>query len=79
MSLPAEAQLAPLFALAARDLNGDGNTDLIVGGNLYRVKPEMGRYDALRGLVMLGDGKGGFKALWPPACGKKAKCENLNL
>jgi hypothetical protein len=63
LPLPTEAQLAPLFALAATDLNRDGNMDLILGGNLYHVKPEMGRYDALRGLVMLGDGTGGFEAL----------------
>jgi hypothetical protein len=63
MALPAEAQLAPLFALAASDLNADGKMDLVVGGNLYHVKPEMGRYDALHGLVMLGDGAGGFEVL----------------
>jgi enediyne biosynthesis protein E4 len=59
--LPAEAQISPVYAIAARDFDGDGNTDLLLGGNLYNVKPEIGRYDASYGCMLAGNGKGGFK------------------
>ena len=62
-ALPVEAQFAPVYGLLAHDFNGDGDTDILLGGNLYRVKPEIGRYDAGFGRLLLGDGKGGFKAM----------------
>jgi len=62
-SLPIEAQFSVTYALEAIDVNMDGNMDLLVGGNLNDTKPEVGRYDANYGLVLLGDGNGGFKAL----------------
>jgi hypothetical protein len=44
----------------AGDFDGDGQIDLLVGGNLYGVMPMLGRYDASYGLMLRGDGKGGF-------------------
>src|SRR4051812_6878187 len=61
--LPIEAQLAPIYASVAGDFDADGKTDLIVGGNLYGVTPALGRYDASYGLMLKGDGKGGFTAV----------------
>jgi hypothetical protein len=58
--LPAEVQFSPVFAAEAGDYNGDGNIDILLGGNLYHVKPEVGRYDASYGSFLAGDGKGGF-------------------
>ena len=58
--LPAEAQFAPVYASLAGDFDGDGKTDLLVGGNLYGVMPMLGRYDASYGLMLRGDGEGGF-------------------
>jgi len=58
--LPAEVQFSPVFAAEVGDYNGDGNPDILLGGNLYHVKPEVGRYDASYGSFLLGDGKGGF-------------------
>jgi hypothetical protein len=61
--LPVEAQMSPIYAISIEDYNNDGNVDILIGGNQYRVKPEMGRYDASYGLYLKGDGKGNFKSV----------------
>jgi enediyne biosynthesis protein E4 len=58
--LPAEAQLAPVYAVAAEDYTGDGRVDLVLGGNFWGVTPARGRYDASYGLLLRGDGNGAF-------------------
>jgi hypothetical protein len=58
--LPREAQLAPVYAILARDVDGDGKTDLLLAGNFDGVKPEIGRMSAGYGLLLSGDGAGGF-------------------
>lgn len=62
-ALPDEAQYAPVFGIVANDFDGDGKKDILLGGNLYRVKPEVGRYDASYGMMLKGDGAGNFAAL----------------
>lgn len=59
--LPVEVQFSPVYAAEVGDYNGDGNPDILMGGNLYNVKPEVGRYDASYGTLLLGDGKGEFR------------------
>jgi hypothetical protein len=59
-SLPRELQQTPLYALHLIDVNKDGILDIVAGGNLYRVKPEIGRYDSGRGFTCLGNGDGSF-------------------
>ena len=61
--LPLMAQLAPLYGMVVDDFNGDGNLDLAATGNDYGTEVSNGRYDALNGLILLGDGKGGFSPL----------------
>jgi hypothetical protein len=61
--LPVQAQFAPVYGIVVRDLDGDGNTDIILNGNEYSMAPYLGRYDALNGLVLNGDGHGNFKYL----------------
>jgi len=58
--LPVEAQFAPIYASLAGDFDGDGRTDLLVGGNFYGVTPVLGRYDASYGLMLRGTGDGHF-------------------
>ena len=58
--LPFEAQVAPVHALLADDVDGDGRVDLVLGGNVFGVRPEIGRMAASRGLLLRGDGRGGF-------------------
>jgi hypothetical protein len=67
--LPIEAQSSPVFAFEILDIDGDNDSDIIIGGNLFAVKPEVGRYDALRGLVLINDGKGNFSSLTPTESG----------
>ena len=61
--LPDMAQTAPVCAIIAEDLNKDGNTDIFIGGNLYDVKPDLGRLDANTASIFLGNGKGSFQYL----------------
>ena len=68
-SLPVEVQFSPVYAAEVGDYNGDGNLDIILGGNLYNVKPEVGRYDASYGSFLLGDGRGGFSYIAPKLSG----------
>ena len=58
--LPVEAQVSPVYGIEMADMDGDGNTDILLGGNLYRAKPEIGRYDASYGVFLKGDGKANF-------------------
>ena len=61
--LPVEAQFSPVYGISVLDINGDGNADLAIAGNLYQAKPEVGIYDASYGQVLLGDGKGNFRTV----------------
>ncbi|SEQ24862.1 Repeat domain-containing protein [Neolewinella agarilytica] len=67
--LPREAQLAPVYAIATSDLDGDGDLDLIIGGNQTVAKPEIGINAASFGSILLNDGKGAFIALGPKETG----------
>jgi hypothetical protein len=62
-ALPVEAQFAPVFGVAAADFDGDGAVDLFLAENFFATQPETARYDAGRGLVLRGDGRGGFEPL----------------
>jgi len=61
-ALPAEAQTSVVFASLVHDFDGDGHMDLLMAGNQYGVPPVLGRYDASRGVLLLGDGRGAFRA-----------------
>jgi len=61
--LPAEAQLAPAFYAGIADFDGDGFEDLFLSQNFYPTAVGLPRYDAGRGLLLLGDGSGGLEAM----------------
>ena len=85
-ALPVMAQLAPLYGMVADDFNQDGNMDIAMNGNDFGTEVGNGRYDALNGLLMLGDGKGSFapqsilqSGLFIPGNGKALiKCRGSN-
>lgn len=60
-SLPLQAQLAPIFGMVADDVDRDGNLDVMLVGNDYGGEVQTGRYDALNGLLLRGDGTGNFR------------------
>ncbi|HEX9487670.1 MAG TPA: VCBS repeat-containing protein [Gemmatimonadales bacterium] len=59
-ALPNRAQIAPIRGIIAYDVDGDGNLDLIVAGNLYDAEANTPRADAGNGLWLRGDGQGHF-------------------
>jgi hypothetical protein len=61
-ALPVEAQMSLLNGLAVDDFDGDGNPDIVINGNDFGTEVTVGRYDALNGLLLKGDGKGNFAA-----------------
>jgi hypothetical protein len=63
LPLPIEAQMSELCGITVDDFDGDGNLDVAMSGNDYGTEVATGRYDAFNGLVLKGDGKGGFKPL----------------
>jgi len=56
--LPIEAQFAPAFGVCAADFDGDGNHDVFLAQNFFATDGETSRYDAGRGLLLRGDGRG---------------------
>ncbi len=67
--LPMAAQTAPMYGILPRDWNGDGHMDILVAGNYYEREVETTRSDAGIGTMLLGDGKGNFKAISPSETG----------
>jgi hypothetical protein len=66
---PLAAQEAPVNAMVYTDVNGDGKADLVLGGNEYQASVMTGRYDASYGLVLRGDGRGGWVVEEPARSG----------
>jgi enediyne biosynthesis protein E4 len=68
-ALSSEAQLSPVYGIAVGDVDGDGKEDILMGGNFYESKPEVGIYDASYGVMLKGDGEGEFSTVKGTASG----------
>ena len=67
--LPEIAQISPIMGIEALDLNEDQFLDVVICGNMYGAEDDVVRYDAGKGLVMLGKGDGTFTPLLLPQSG----------
>jgi len=67
--LPLLAQVSPVFGIQTGDFNGDGLPDALLVGNSYASETYSGWYDAGRGCLLLGNGRGGFRAVMPAEAG----------
>jgi hypothetical protein len=61
--LPREAQYFPVYGICPGDFDNDGNMDAILVGNFFGTRIKFSDYDAGKGLLLRGDGKGNFEAL----------------
>jgi len=68
-ALPIEAQFSSSFGVSVADFDGDGNEDVFLAQNFFGVDPESSRQDAGLGLLLAGDGNGGFRAMGPHESG----------
>ena len=66
--MPVEAQFAPASYAGVADFDGDGKEDVFLSQNFFPTAVGTPRYDAGRGLLLLGDGKGGLT----PVAGAKS-------
>lgn len=71
--LPLEAQFAPVYSIAAGDLNHDGNKDLVLTGNNTYNRIYVGRQDANHGIALLGDGRGHFRYITQAESGLRVR------
>ncbi|MDA7895458.1 CRTAC1 family protein, partial [Akkermansiaceae bacterium] len=62
-SLPAMAQVAPVFGMAVSDFDGDGNLDVFLAQNSFAPQVETGRMDGGTGALLKGLGDGFFEAI----------------
>ena len=67
--LPDEAQIAPVYGILARDVDGDGIVDLMLAGNFDGFRPDIARTSESYGLVLRGSKSGAFTALSHNASG----------
>lgn len=71
IDLPVQTQFSSTYAISIDDYNDDDHPDILLGGNMYQAKPEMGRYDASYGTLLIGEGNGNFSLMPPSESGLK--------
>ncbi len=74
-SLPREAQFSIINSILTGDFNKDGNLDMILAGNFFGNRIKFGEYDANKGLLLTGDGKGKFTSVSDTISGFHVKGE----
>ena len=77
--LPYQAQFSNINAIVVKDIDLDGNLDIVLGGNLYNAEVETPRNDSSYGLWLKGDGNNGFSALPPRDSGLVMRGDIRNI
>ena len=67
--LPELSQISPGFGVIATEINGDGNADIYIVQNFYHPQRETGKMAGGLSVLLLGDGNGSFKEIWPSRSG----------
>ena len=74
--LPAEAQLAPVFGIAAADFDADGDGDLVLAQNARNSGPGEDQRDGGLCTLLRNDGTGAFTAVPPQQSGLASHAEH---
>jgi hypothetical protein len=61
VDLPLQAQFSPVFTITPLDYDKDGNTDLLLCGNINHARLRFGKCDANYGILLHNDGNGKFR------------------
>lgn len=67
--LPTEAQLSSIYAITSWDVNADSRLDLILGGNNFVAKPEVGGQYSSKGTLLMNHEVLGFEKIAPRQSG----------
>lgn len=59
--LPAIAQSSTIHDIATDDFDNDGFMDMLIVGNTHEISTQLGRMDAMHGLILRNDKEGGFQ------------------
>lgn len=68
-AFPRRAQVAPAFGVLATDLDGDGAPDVLLNQNFSGTRIEMGAFNSGMGMLLKGDGAGGWAPVGPERSG----------
>jgi hypothetical protein len=77
--LPNEVQFSPIYSIASYDFDEDGYLDLLLGGNMFMVNPNLGRHDASQGWFLKAKGDGTFQVQYPFNSGFASKGQIRDL
>jgi enediyne biosynthesis protein E4 len=61
--LPNQAQFSCINSILVEDFTGDGELDVLVAGNFSSYRTQVGPSDASTGIVLKGNGMGGFTSI----------------
>jgi hypothetical protein len=78
-TLPIQCQFAPIFGMITGDYNQDGHLDILMTGNSYSTEVSTGNYDAMSGLLLIGNGKGNFQPVNSNITGFKADADSKGM
>ena len=67
--MPVQFQFAPVFGMAAADVNGDSIPDIVSAGNLRAARARTGKLSGNTDFVFVNDGKGDFTFVHPAMTG----------